>query len=126
MNRARQFNMDNPTPSYTQPQKRKKQIVVQVKRRSWISRGEKIMYSFFGIALIVASLYIVSYAAKTDQLNREVLQLEQSVHQQKLENEALYFEVSELSSPERIIKIARENGLKIQDAKVKRATNVNK
>ena len=126
MNRARQFNMENPTPNYTQPQKRKKQIVVQVKRRSWISRGEKIMYSFFGIALIVASLYIVSYAAKTDQLNREVLQLEQSVHQQKLENEALYFEVSELSSPERIIKIARENGLKIQDAKVKRATNVNK
>ena len=126
MNRARQFNMHTPTPNYTQPQKRKKQIVVQVKRRSWISRGEKIIYSFFGIALIVASLYIVSYAAKTDQLNREVLQLEQSVHQQKLENEALYFEVSELSSPERIIKIARENGLKIQDAKVKRATNVNK
>src|SRR5699024_12437073 len=100
MNRARQFNMDNPTPSYTQPRKRKKQVVIQVKRRSWISRGEKIIYSVFGIALIVASLYIVSYAAKTDQSNREVLPLARSVQQQKLENEALYFEVSELSSPE--------------------------
>ncbi len=58
-------------------------------------------------------------------VNREVQRLEREVHEQKIENEALYFEVSELKSPERIITIAREHGLKVQDAKVKRATALN-
>lgn len=124
MNHARQYHTETARPHERKTQETK-QIVVKVKRRSWISLGEKIIYSFFGLVLIAASLYIVAFAAKTDQLNREVAQLEQTVHEQKLENEALYYEVSELSSPERIITIARENGLKIQDAKVKRATNVN-
>lgn len=121
MNRAQQWRTEVTSPS-TEP---KKKIVVKVKRRGWVTRGEKIIYSFFAVGLIFACLYIVSYASKLDTLNREVQQLEQQVHNQKLENEALYFEVSELSSPERIIQIARENGLKVQDVKVKRATAVN-
>lgn len=121
MNRAQQWRTEVTSPSI-EP---KKKIVVKVKRRGWVTRGEKIIYSFFAVGLIFACLYIVSYASKLDTLNREVQQLEQQVHNQKLENEALYFEVSELSSPERIIQIARENGLKVQDVKVKRATAVN-
>lgn len=123
MNKATQWQVKE-TPTVEQAQ-RKKQIVVKVRRRGWISTGEKFIYSLFGIGLLVSCLFVVSYASKTDQLNRDLLKLEQSVHNQKIENEALYFEVSELSSPERIIQIARENGLKIQDAKVKRATAVN-
>lgn len=103
----------------------KKQMVVKVRRRGWVSKGEKVIYMMFAIGFIAACLYIVSYASKTDEINREVLTLEQTIHNQKLENEALYFEVSELSSADRIIEIARENGLKIQDSKVKRATTVN-
>lgn len=123
MNKATQWQVKE-TPTVEQAQ-RKKQIVVKVRRRGWISTGEKFIYSLFGIGLLVSCLFVVSYASKTDQLNRDLLKLEQSVHNQKIENEALYFEVSELSSPERIIQIARDNGLKIQDAKVKRATAVN-
>lgn len=122
MNKARQWQVKE-DPTAHQPQ-RDKQIVVKVKRRGWVSKGEKVIYTLFSVGLIASCLYIVSYASKTDELNRELLQIEQTVHNQKLENEALYFEVSELSSPERIIKIAREHGLKIQDAKVKRATAV--
>lgn len=121
MNRARHWR-DQEAYAHAQPQKK---IVVKVKRQGWITKGEKIIYSFFCIGLIAVSLYLVSYASKLDQLNREVQRLEAEVHNQKIENETLYFEVSELSSPERIINIARENGLKIQDAKVKRATAVN-
>ena len=51
----------------------------------------------------------------TDTLNRELQTLEANVQQQKVENETLKFEMKELSKPERIIKIAKENGLKIQD-----------
>lgn len=122
MNKAKQWQTKE-KPIMHEP-KHEKQIVVKVRRRSWISKGEKIIYTMFCVGLITSCLYIVSYASKTDQLNRDVLQLEQTVHNQQLENEALYFEVSELSSPERIIKIARENGLQIQDAKVKRAAKV--
>lgn len=123
MNKAKQWQVEEATPSHETQEKR--QIVVKVKRRSWVSKGEKVIYTLFSVGLIASCLYIVSYASKLDQLNRDLLQLEQTVHNQKLENEALYFEVSELSSPERIIKIARENGLKIQDAKVKRAVTMN-
>lgn len=121
MNRARHWR-ENEAYVNQQPQKK---IVVKVKRKSWVTKGEKIIYSLFCLGLIVASLYLVSYASKLDSINREVQKLEEEVHNQKIENESLYFEVSELSSPERIINIARENGLKIQDAKVKRATAVN-
>jgi|SRR5699024_2235136 len=124
MNKARHWQVKETSPSHGTESK--KQIVVKVKRRGWVSKGEKVIYSLFCAGLIASCLYVVSYASKTDHLNREVLQLEKTVHNQSLENEALYFEASELSSPERIIKIARENGLKIQDAKVKRATAVNK
>src|SRR5699024_2563069 len=123
MNKAKQWQVKEASP-LEQPQ-REKQIVVKVRRRGWISTGEKFIYTLFGVGLIASCLYVVSYASKTDQINRDLLQLEQTVHNQKIENEALYFEASELSSPERIIQIARENGLKIQDAKVKRATAVN-
>lgn len=123
MNKAKQWQVKETSP-IQQPQ-RKKQIVVKVRRRGWVSTGEKVIYTLFGVGLIASCLYVVSFASQTDQLNRDLLQLEGAVHNQTIENEALYFEVSELSSPERIIQIARDNGLKIQDAKVKRATAVN-
>src|SRR5690625_3863480 len=66
-------------------------------------------------------MYIVSFSSSTDTLNRDVQSLEVQVQQMKVDNESLSFEVRELSKPERITKIARDNGLKIQDAQVKRA-----
>lgn len=126
MVRAKQWKVkDNRVNEEKSKEQAEKQIVVKVRKKGWVSKGEKIIYTVFSIGLMVACLYIVSFASKTDQLNRELLSLEQTVHDQKIENEALYFEASELSSPERIIKIARENGLKIQDAKVKKAITVN-
>lgn len=121
MNRARHWR-ENEAYVHTQPEKK---IVVKVKRQGWVTKGEKLIYTVFCVCLIAASLYLVSYASKLDTLNREVQRLEREVHEQKIENEALYFEVSELSSPERIITIAREHGLKVQDAKVKRAAALN-
>lgn len=121
MNNARKWQ----TEHVHIPQQPKKKILVKVKKRGWITKGEKVIYSSFAVALIFASLYFVSFASKTDMLNREVLALENQVYNQKLENKTLYFEVSELSKPDRITKIAKEHGLKIQDAKVMQATTEN-
>lgn len=106
-------------PSYQPQQPEKKQVIVR--KQSWITKGEKILYSFIGISLIIAGIFIVSYSSSTDSLNRELQKLEKSVQTQEVKNEGLIFEVKELSRPERITKIAKDNGLTIQDAKVKQA-----
>ncbi len=109
---------------YTQPERQqKKKVVIRVKKKGWLTKGEKIIYAFFGLILICLGLYIVSFSSSTDTLNRNLQALEQKVHKKEVGNESLQFEVRELSKPERITGIAKENGLKIQDAKVKRATN---
>lgn len=102
------------------PQIKENQVVVKVRKQGWITKGEKILYSIVGACLILAALFIVSYSSSTDTLNRELQTLEQTIQNQQVTNESLLFEVRELSKPERITKIAKDNGLKIQDAEVKR------
>lgn len=116
-NQAKNWQQDYVKPSEHQ----EKKVLVKVKKRSLLTKGEKVIYTFFATVLIIACFYIVSFSSTTDTLNRNVQSLEQQVQKQKLENESLLFEVSELSNPERITNIAKEHGLKIQDAKVKRA-----
>ncbi|MFD2133030.1 cell division protein FtsL [Pseudogracilibacillus auburnensis] len=120
-NQARNWQRDNVQPERQQ----QKKIVVKVRKNSWLTKGEKMIYAFFSLILIMVGLYIVSFSSTTDTLNRNLQNMEQQVQQKKLENESLMFEVSELSKPERITKIAKENGLKIQDTKVKRAIHSN-
>ncbi|MFD2208731.1 cell division protein FtsL [Virgibacillus halophilus] len=97
----------------------KKQVVVR--KSSWITQGEKVLYSIAGICLILASILVVTFSSQTDTLNRNLQSVEQKVQKQELKNAGLADEIKELSRPERIIKKAKENGLKIQDAKVKQA-----
>jgi len=117
-NHARKWQRD-----YVQPpgQPQKKKITVKVRKNSWLTKGEKIIYAFLAIVILASGLYLVSFSSSTDTLNREVQTLETEVQEMKVDNEALAYEIRELSKPERITKIARENGLKIQDAQVKRA-----
>lgn len=103
------------------PQTQPKRVTVKVHKQSWITKGEKLLYTLVGICFFIIGTYIVSYAAKTDQLNRSVQALEQQVREQQIENESLLVEIEELSRPERITKIAKEHGLKIQDTQVKQA-----
>lgn len=109
-----------------QPQvDQQRKVRVVVRRRSWITKGEKIIYSLVGLSLIVACYFIISFSSQTDQVNRDIQTIEQSINQQLLHNESLQFKVGELSKPDRIMKKAEELGLKIQDTKVKRAQPIN-
>ncbi|HEX6594837.1 MAG TPA: cell division protein FtsL [Bacillota bacterium] len=94
-------------------------------KKKWITKGEKILYSAVSVTLVIAALYIVSFSSSTDTLNRDLQNLEQNVHTQEMKNEELLYEVKELSEPARITKIAKENGLKIQDSRVKQANSFN-
>jgi len=111
-------------PAY-KPEEQNK-VKVKVRKSSWITKGEKLLYSIAGICLVSVGIYVVSFSSSTDSLNRELQQLESEVQTQQVKNEGLSFDVSELSRPERITKIAKENGLKIQDAKIKQANLLHK
>lgn len=104
-----------------EPITKDKEVIVKVRKTGWITKGEKILYTLFSACVIAGALYIVSYSSSTDTLNRELQSLEQTILNQEVTNEGLLFEVRELSKPDRITKIAKEKGLKIQDSAVKRA-----
>lgn len=108
----------------TAPQK-DKQVVIKVRKQSWITKGEKVLYSITGTCLLSAAIYMVSFASATDTINRDVQALQNTVQQQQVQNEGLLFEKKELSRPERIVKIAKENGLQIQDAEIKQVSALN-
>ncbi|GLO65900.1 MULTISPECIES: cell division protein FtsL [Oceanobacillus] len=107
------------------PETQPKTVVKKVKRTRWITKGEKVIYAFAGVLMLAFAVYMVSFSSSTDTLNRELQQIEQSVNQQKIANEGLSFEKEELSRPERIINIAEENGLKIQNTEVKQVQSFN-
>ncbi|MBU8790184.1 cell division protein FtsL [Oceanobacillus caeni] len=111
------------SPQQTPNKEPKTQVKVQ--KKSWITKGEKVIYSIVILCFIVSGIFMVSFSSATDSLNREVIALEQTVKHQKVTNEGLVFEKKELSRPERILKIAKEKGLKIQDADVKQAQALN-
>jgi cell division protein FtsL len=109
--------------SYTyQPQVDKK---VVIRKKSWITKGEKMLYSFVAAFLLIAGGLMVSYSSSTDSLNREIQTIQNSITEQQVVNEGLVFEIKDLSRPERITEIARENGFTIQAAEVKQANAFN-
>jgi len=108
----------------TAPKQSPKKVAVRVKKKGWITKGEKVIYSIAAAGLLAFGLVIVNLSSHTDTLNREMQQLEQNVEQQRIANETLAFEVKELSQPERIISIAESHGLQIQNAEVKQAQTV--
>ncbi|MFD1336015.1 cell division protein FtsL [Oceanobacillus iheyensis] len=121
VNHATKWETNTQYRPETQPQT----VVKKVKRTRWITKGEKVIYAFAGVLMLAFAVYMVSYSSSTDTLNRELEQIEQSVNQQKIANEGLSFEKEELSRPERIINIAEENGLKIQNTEVKQVQSFN-
>ncbi|MBU5266010.1 cell division protein FtsL [Virgibacillus proomii] len=116
-NHARTWQQTRPqhTPHRKQP------VSVKVSKQGWITKGEKVIYSIIGFCIILAGIYMVSYSSSTDAINRNTQELESKVHVQQSKNEQLEDEIKELSDPDRIIRIAKKNGLKIQDTKVKQA-----
>lgn len=96
---------------------------VQVKPRR-ITLGEKMLGVLFGVLTCFALIYIVSYSSNIDAMNRDVQLLERQVREQETTNANLEYQVMEYSNPDRILSIAKENGLNIQNTKVKQTTQI--
>ncbi|QHE52095.1 cell division protein FtsL [Pontibacillus sp. HMF3514] len=107
-----------------QTQTQQQQTKVHVHKKKWVSTGEKALYTLVSSLAIAASVFIVSYSSSLDSMNRDIQKLEGNISDQKVVNENLQFKIKELSDPERILKIAKKNGLKIHQSKVKQADTV--
>lgn len=108
------------------PERQTKQVRIKVRKKSWITKGEKLLYTLAGVGFICASIYMVSFSSSTDKLNREVIGLETKIEKQQLVNDNLMLEVKEYSRPERIIDTAKEAGLEPQNGQVKQANTLNR
>lgn len=111
------------TGARVQPE-RKTRVKVKVHKKRWVTTGEKVIYSLVSTAVLSALFYTVSFSNATDSLNREVQALENKVAVQEEINMNLDYKVKELSNPDRILDIARSNGLEIQNTKLKQANQI--
>ncbi|WLR52242.1 cell division protein FtsL [Bacillus tianshenii] len=88
--------------------------VRQTKLKHRVTPGEKIIYLLFSTVFAVMCIIVVSNHASIYQIQSEMQQIESDIDNQKQVNHNLEEKVSELSKPERILRKASENGLKIQ------------
>ncbi|QQK76736.1 cell division protein FtsL [Salicibibacter cibarius] len=82
------------------------------------TRGEKYLITLIAIAIIVTAVLMVSNYASMYGQEQDISQLQSEINQQQQYNEGLEHQVSELSDPERILEIAQENGMELNEDNV--------
>lgn len=123
LNEARQYQPTIPQRSRRSEQHQQPKKLIKVKSKG-ITLGEKILGCIFGVSVSIALVFMISYNANIDSLNRDLQRLEGEVSEQQMVNENLNYQVMEYSNPERILAIAKENGLDIQNTQVRQASRV--
>ncbi|MEC1260759.1 cell division protein FtsL [Bacillus swezeyi] len=92
---------------------------VIIRRRASITLGEKVLIVLFALAVLSASLFMISKAFAAYQTNIEIQKLETKVETAKNRVGDLEKTADELKEPDRIMEIARKKGLNLTDKKVK-------
>ncbi|SDI66288.1 cell division protein FtsL [Natribacillus halophilus] len=104
------------------PYVREEQREVQTVRRQirkTFTRAEKGLLTLIGAAIVFSAILMVSNYASMYTQNQEISQLQNDISQQQQYNEGLEHQVSELSDPERILNIAEENGMELNEDNVR-------
>lgn len=111
-NIARQLRQEQQEQTIVAPKKR-------IKRKGWISPGEKILGITFGALVCFGSVHIISNQASIYQVNKEIQDTKVTVQEQEKSNSDLTIQVNELSQYERIRDKAQELGLTLNDQNIK-------
>lgn len=88
-----------------------------------ISKGEAFLLTLLAFLFFVASVFIVYNYASIQTLNRDIHVLQTEIDNKTRINEDLELQVTELSEPDRILKIAKELGLTLNENNVKVISN---
>jgi len=94
-----------------------------VQKKSRITKGEKFIYMFFGLALFFFSFQIVSNQASIYQMNKEIQILETHIGEQEKVVQELKSQVQDLSQYDRLTEEAKKLGLTNNRQNVKVVTN---
>jgi len=111
-NIARQLRQEQQEQTIVAPKKR-------IKRKGWISPGEKILGITFVALVCFGSVHIISNQASIYQVNKEIQDTKVTVQEQEKSNSDLTIQVNELSQYERIRDKAQELGLTLNDQNIK-------
>ncbi|GAK14509.1 cell division protein FtsL [Geomicrobium sp. JCM 19039] len=95
---------------------------VQKRLKKRITLGEKcLMMIIVGIILVTALMMISNYATIYSQ-NSSLSDVNTSISNQQEVNAGLELQVAELSDPERILHLAQENGMQLNEGNVQVVT----
>jgi cell division protein FtsL len=104
----------------SQQVEKKEQVSLEQPKKFKITLGEKLLLIACSIILATLAVTVISKTAKIYTENREIQMLQTELDNQAKLNRDLQLQVTELSSPERIRKIAEEQlGMKLDSKKVK-------
>lgn len=105
-------------------QKNFRQSAVRPKpKKRWTKLEAALFFKFMAIILAFVG-FIIANQAKIYSLDRDIYNLERQIAAQNQVNEALELQVIELSTPDRILKIATEQlGMTLDDNNVKVVQN---
>lgn len=88
-------------------------------KKSKFTLGEKLLGLIFAVAIVFASIVIISNQVSVYKTNIEIQQMESTINEQTKLNSDLYVQVQELSKYERLWEKARELGLVLNENNVK-------
>lgn len=107
------------------PQRKQTKKVKVVVRSKRFTSGEYILMGLYAFGFCVALFFMIHISAEIDGMNRNIASMKTKISEQATINDNLAYQKMELSNPERILAVAKEHGLDIQNTKVKQATKVN-
>jgi cell division protein FtsL len=106
-------------PKRTSQRKQRPQIQKQQKRAVWITPGEKLLVFILLLFFGLGSITIVENHASIYQATNDVEQLKKQLNEQETVNNGLRNRIEDLKNPDRILQIAKEKGLTINENNVK-------
>ncbi len=107
------------------PQRKQSKQVKVVVRSKRLTSGEYILMGLYALGFCLALFFVIHMSAEIDGINRNIESVKTEMTEQQMVNENLAYQKMELSNPERILAVAKEHGLDIQNTKVKQASKVN-
>ena len=107
------------------PQRKQSKQVKVVVRSKRFTPGEYILMGLYALGFCLALFFVIHMSAEIDGMNRNIESIKTDIAEQQSTNEDLAYQKTELSNPERILAVAKEHGLDIQNTKVKQASKVN-
>jgi cell division protein FtsL len=112
----RQRQVQTPQPS-KQPK-----VGVSIQTRG-VTKGEKFLWVAAAVVLLAGAVWIIANYASIYSNSLSNQKIEQTISLETKKKEDFKLQVTELSAPERMFKIAQEQGFKLDDKNVKVVQN---